>query len=300
MAKVVTATLTCPAFYDLNATTHAHGWKYLAPFSWEDDTGTLRFAAAMDETAVDIDCRQVKSRIKIRITSHGTLSSNQLKRVKESIQRSLCLDVETQGLLEKAEKVDLKYANLVRKGAGRMLRSPTLWEDAAKTLFTTNCSWALTKKMCESMCADRFAPVSPSGIYPFPLPQRIAAYSTKQLKTLVRVGYRAEYLKALAEAFSIDPYLGNLETDGYDYRAADSLVRRLKGFADYACAHLLVLAGYYDNIPVDSTVVSFLKENYRVRKPHSFVVRHYRKWGSDRWWGYKLERMVAKQNWIGD
>jgi N-glycosylase/DNA lyase len=181
-----------------------------------------------------------------------------------------------------------------------MLRSPTLWEDAAKTLFTTNCSWSLTKKMCAALCSERFVPSTPSGTHPFPPPQPIAACPPEKLKDIAPVGYRAAYVKALADRFITDPYLHNLESDGLDYRSADNIVRDLLGFADYACAHLLVLAGYFDKIPIDTTVVSFLKENYRVRKPHSFVARHYRKWGSDRWWGYKLDRMNTNQHWIGD
>ena len=33
------------------------------------------------------------------------------------------------------------------RGLGRLLRSPTVFEDAVKTLCTTNCSWALTRAM---------------------------------------------------------------------------------------------------------------------------------------------------------
>ena len=36
---------------------------------------------------------------------------------------------------------------IARQGAGRMLRSPTVFEDLVKMICTTNCSWALTQKM---------------------------------------------------------------------------------------------------------------------------------------------------------
>jgi hypothetical protein len=32
-----------------------------------------------------------------------------------------------------------------RRGAGRLLASPTLFEDLAKLLMTTNCTWAVTQ-----------------------------------------------------------------------------------------------------------------------------------------------------------
>jgi len=73
----------------------------------------------------------------------------------------------------------------------------------------------------------------------------------------------------------------------------------LKGFGDYAVAHLLILCGYFDKIPIDTVVVSYLKKNYRVRKPESFINRTYRKWREYKWWGLKLEKMIKQQNWLG-
>lgn len=32
-------------------------------------------------------------------------------------------------------------------GAGRIVRSPTVFEDVVKTLCTTNCSWGATQRM---------------------------------------------------------------------------------------------------------------------------------------------------------
>jgi len=299
LTTAVTVQFACPANYDLYMTCHAHGWKNLAPFSWDDETGALHFSVLIDKSSVDIECCQIRSKIKSRILAHKKLSASRLNAVRKMIYRSLCLDVDTRLLMEKAEKVAPEFGALVRKGAGRLLRAPTLWEDAAKTLFTTNCTWALTQKMCKALCTEKFVQPTPSGICPFPHPQTLAAYLPERLKKLAPVGYRARYLTALAECFAKDPYLENLESDGHDYHAADRIVRALQGFADYGCAHLLVLTGYFEKIPVDTTVVSFLKKNYRVRKPRSFIARHYRKWGKDRWWGYKLDRMLARQNWIG-
>ena len=281
-------------------TCHAHGWKNLAPFSWDNDTHTLQFAVLVEESAIDIACRQKRNAIECLISSHHKLTKPQRNAVRKMVCRSLSLDADTRPLLEKAEKIDPEYAMLVRQGAGRLLRSPTLWEDAAKTLFTTNCTWALTQKMCKALSSEKFVRPTPLGACPFPHPQTLAAYLPERLKKLAPVGYRARYLTALAECFAKDPYLEKLESDGHDYHAADRIVRSFQGFADYGCAHLLVLAGYFEKIPVDTTVVSFLKKNYRVRKPRSFIARHYRKWGKDQWWGYKLDRMLARQNWIGE
>ncbi|MFC1886945.1 hypothetical protein ACFLZM_07805 [Thermodesulfobacteriota bacterium] len=289
-----------PKYYNLLMTCHAHGWKNLAPFRWDDITKTIHFSVLIGENPVDVEAWQENNTIKITLISHKKLDANKLDYVEKSINRTLCLDTDTTDLLKIAKRIGPEYVKILKKGAGRLLRAPTLWEDAAKTLFTTNCTWSLTKKMCDAVCSETFSILSPSGIYPFPPPQKIAKYSPEKIRNLMPIGYRAEYLIALAKHFSIDPYLCNIESNGYSFREADTLVRALKGFGDYAVFHMLVLAGYYDEIPIDTVVVSYLKNNYRVRKPQSFINRKYGKWGKFKWWGLKLEKMIQSQNWLGD
>ena len=289
-----------PKYYDLYMTCHAHGWKNLAPFQWCNESKTLAFPIFLSGNSVNVEVCQERAAIKTILLSGKELNESELSQCRKAIIRTLGLDTDTSGLLLIAEQIGPEYAHLIRKGAGRLLRAPTLWEDAAKTLFTTNCSWALTRKMCKSVCSERFSTRTPSGSYPFPPPQKIAEYSPEKIQTLMPVGYRAEFLIGLSKRFCVDPNLNDLELNGFGYRKADATVRSLKGFGDYAVAHILVLTGHFDKIPVDSVVVSYLKNNYRVRKPNSFIKRHYRKWGKYQWWGLKLEKMLKRQNWLGD
>jgi 3-methyladenine DNA glycosylase/8-oxoguanine DNA glycosylase len=299
MAKT-TITFKCPKYYDLYMTCHVHGWKNLAPFSWDDAKNVLQFAALVENQPVDIKAEQSRQTLKATITSHKKLSRSSKSKAKTIITRSLGLDIDISELLGVAKKTGQQYVKLIKKGAGRLLRAPTLWEDAAKTLFTTNGTWALTQKMCESACSKTFIKPTPSGAFPFPSPDKFVKYQPAELKQLMPVGYRAGYLKPLSKTFADDPTLEQVETNGFDYNSADKLVRDLKGFADYATAHLLILAGYYNEIPIDTVVVSYLKKNHRVRKPKSFIDRHYNKWGKYKWWGFKLEKMLNHQNWLGN
>jgi len=283
-------------FYDLYMICHVHGWKDLSPFSWDAEKHTLRFAVLVEDQPVDIEAKQSGEIIRTTLSSRKKLASASIGKARAIITRSLGLDMDTSGLLDIAKKTEPKYVDLVKRGAGRLLRAPTLWEDAAKTLFTTNCSWSLTQKICNSACSERFMPPTPSGAFPFPSPENIAQYTAAQLKEMMPVGYRAAYLKPLAETFREDPTLNKIETNSFDYQSADETIRGLKGFADYATAHLLILAGYYNEIPIDTVVVSYLKGKHRVRKPKSFINRHYRKWGKYKWWGFKLEKMLHNQN----
>lgn len=286
--------------YDLSMTCHAHGWINLAPFRWDQDSQTLYFPVFIDDIPVDIETAQKGQKISASIASHVKLTDDQIDAAGNIIRRALDLNTNTAQLLGIAERVGEEYVSIIRKGAGRLLHAPTLWEDAAKTLFTTNCTWNLTQKMCGTACSATFSKAAPSGAYPFPSPQTIAGYTPDQIKKLMPVGYRSAYLIQLAERFAQDPTLAAIETNGYNYQEADKLVRALNGFADYGVAHLLILAGYFNEIPVDTVVVSYLKKNYRVRKPKSFIDRTYRRWKQYKWWGLKLEKIIRYQNWIGD
>lgn len=281
-------------------TCHSHGWKYLSPFEWDDDSNALHFVLTIDGRSVDVAAVQDNKVVEAELTSFDKFKSNQIENAREMIVRSLGLRVDTTGLLEKVESIKPEYADLVRGGAGRLLRSPTLWEDAAKTLFTTNCSWALTKLMCQNVCSETFSDPAPSGRYPFAEPKKISKYEQKNIRELIPVGYRAEYLLLLSHKFSKDPSFNNIESNGYGSKEAFSMVRKLKGFGDYATNHLLVMAGYYDRIPVDSEVIAYLKRNYKIRKPNAFIKRNYGKWREYKWWGFRLEKTLNRQNWIGD
>ena len=71
------------------------------------------------------------------------------------------------------------------RGGGRMLRGPTLFEDAVKMLLTTNCSWAATRGMVTRLVADRRETVGA-----FPAPAAVARLRPRVLRERVRCGYR--------------------------------------------------------------------------------------------------------------
>ena len=62
-----------------------------------------------------------------------------------TVRRMLCLDDDLSGFYAKvAGDPDLAWA---ARGAGRLLRSPTVFEDVVKTVCTTNCAWSATERM---------------------------------------------------------------------------------------------------------------------------------------------------------
>ena len=287
-----------PDHYSLNMTCHAHGWMDLAPFRWDDERHTISFALLLGRQSADIEACQRNNTIEAVVTSKRTIDAESRDRVARAIVRSLALDVDTTELLGVAAQAGTEYAELVMQGAGRLLRGTTLWEDAAKTLFTTNCSWILTRRMAATACSGRFCPTTPSGAFPFPPPDRIAQLTPGDIAKHMPVGYRAPFLHSLAERFCEDGYVIPEEAllCGESIRKA---AQSWRGFGPYAASHVAVLLGQFDLIPIDSEVDSYVRSTHRTCASPAFLARRYRHWGKLCWWGYKFDRMLQHRNGIG-
>lgn len=162
----------------------------------------------------------------------------------EVVRRMLNLDEDLSGLYAlAADDPELAW---VTRGAGRMLRSPTVFEDVVKTICTTNCTWAATVRMVSGL-------VEHLGRGTFPTPEAMAAADESIYREVVRAGYRGAYLRSLAEAVAegsidlealLDPELPDAEV------AARLLA--LPGVGPYAAAHVMMLLGRYSRLVLDS------------------------------------------------
>jgi len=291
---------SAPKYYSLFLTCHTHGWINLAPYAWDKLKNRLEFVLLSKEQAVDVSVQQHNGSIRVSVASEKAIRPKDVVELDTVLARILDLGQDTTELMTVALKMIKPYHLLIKKGAGRLLRGASLWEDAAKTLFTTNCSWALTQKMCEKACSAKYSIPSPKGKYPFPPPSSLANEHVEILRKNIPIGYRADYLRSLACVFSEDPYLGNIEIPGHTYEEAYQRISELKGFGPYARTHLMLLIGHFEKIPVDSEVTSFIRKIYQCRDVERFVNKQYSPWGKYKWWGLKLEKMLLRQNWLGD
>ena len=71
---------------------------------------------------------------------------------------------------------DPKRHWIAKRGAGRLLRSATVFEDLMKLLFTTNTTWSSTEHMTRNL-VRAVGSKSPSGQQAFPTPRRVPATS---------------------------------------------------------------------------------------------------------------------------
>jgi N-glycosylase/DNA lyase len=144
---------------------------------------------------------------------------------------------------------DLSWA---AAGAGRLLRSPTVFEDMVKTICTTNCTWSATVRMTTAL-VDHLGEEAPDGRRAFPTPAAMAEAGEAFYRDVVRAGYRGAYLRSLAESVAAgrldlealdDPELG-------DDEVAERLLA-LPGCGPYATAHMMMLLGRYSRLVLDS------------------------------------------------
>ena len=176
-----------------------------------------------------------------------------------SARRMLCLDDDLSGFYAAcAGDPALEWA---RSGAGRLLRSPTVFEDVIKTVCTTNCAWSATERMAGALVGRLGEPAPgapPEGVAgrAFPTPQAMAAAGDDFYAGVARAGYRGAYLRGiatLAAAGEVD--LEALLTAGRDELPDDEVERRLlalPGVGPYAAAHVMLLLGRHSRLVLDA------------------------------------------------
>jgi N-glycosylase/DNA lyase len=142
----------------------------------------------------------------------------------------------------------------VASGAGRMMRSPTVFEDLVKTICTTNCTWSATVRMVTALVGELGTPAAGARERrAFPSPATVADAGEAFFRDVARAGYRGPYLRALAD----DVASGRLDLEALgdpalpDQEVADRLLR-IAGVGPYAMAHMMMLLGRYRRLILDS------------------------------------------------
>lgn len=168
-------------------------------------------------------------------------------------------------------------------GAGRLMRSPTVFEDLVKTICTTNCTWAATERMTHAIVDGLGQPAAGAPERrAFPSPAAMAEADEAFYRDVARAGYRDAYLRALAaqvaegqvdlEALA-DPELP-------DGEAAERLLA-LQGVGPYAAAHMMMLLGRYRPLVLDSwTRPTYRRIAGRPRVTDKGIERAFRRYGS--------------------
>jgi N-glycosylase/DNA lyase len=299
-----------PEPFDLALTVRSHGFYDLAPWRWDEERGVLSRPLELSTGRVAIaEVARGDGGLAFRALARGRLGPAEAREAQAAMATCLSLDedlgpfraraaaLERERAAGRRDLPDLRWA--LARGAGRLLRSPTVWEDAVKTLCTTNCSWSLTRLMVERLCASLGAE-GPGGERTFPGPERLAGRPEAFFRDVIRAGYRAPYLHALAR----DVASGALDLEalrGSPLPTPELLarLRELRGFGPYAAEHLLRLLGHHDHLALDSwTRAKLARLRGRRRQPTDRALRRwYAPYGP--WAGLAMWLEVTG-DWHGD
>src|SRR5205823_2819476 len=196
-------------------------------------------------------------------------------------------DADLSGFYEAAR--DDAHLGWVGTGAGRMLRSPTVFEDVVKTICTTNCTWSATVRMTTAL-VDNLGLEAPDGRRTFPTPAAMAGSRERFYRDVVRAGYRGPYLRSLAG----DVAAGRLDLEALndpelpDDEVAARLLA-LPGCGPYATAHMMMLLGRYSRLILDSwTRPKYARLNGRKASDKTIErrFRRYRRYAGLAFWLY--------------
>ena len=138
-------------------------------------------------------------------------------------------------------------------GAGRMLRSPTVFEDVVKTICTTNCAWGGTVRMVTAL-VDELGTAAPTGARAFPSSEQMAAADESFYRDVARAGYRGAYLRALAASVASGELdLEELNDPELPVDEIEERLLALPGVGPYAAAHVMLTSlGRYSRLVLDS------------------------------------------------
>jgi 3-methyladenine DNA glycosylase/8-oxoguanine DNA glycosylase len=159
-------------------------------------------------------------------------------------------------------------------GAGRILASPTVFEDVVKTICTTNCAWSATIRMTRALAE--------LGAGAFPEAGLLAGTPESWYRDTARMGYRGPYVATIARADAAGEI--DLESLRDGEVLSDAEVERrlleLPGIGPYGAAHVMQLLGRHRGLVLDSwTRPKFLRLSGKKRAKDSTIRRTFARYG---------------------
>jgi 3-methyladenine DNA glycosylase/8-oxoguanine DNA glycosylase len=244
----------------------SHGWFQLLPFNLDETSGTLSYILRLSngqvvelvtsgsESGLRVDCPQLEADSQLEVTRVLTWMFG--------------LDLDLSNFYA-AIRSEPALAHVEQRAMGRVLRSPTLFEDVIRTILTTNTLWAATKRMVANL-VDQFGeplPTDPTR-KAFPTALRLASASEAQLRSESRVGYRAPYILNLAQQVASN----ELNLEAFKTSALPTLELRkellkIRGIGPYAAANLLMILGRSDYLPIDSWALKVVSHEWHGGQP---------------------------------
>lgn len=274
--------LPVPEDFSFWRTVLSHGWCMLAPFSLDREGRVLRRILKTRRQSVRVEMKATNpDRLEILAQSRRPILSAESHEILSQVVTMLRLNESMQDFYQFLTACDHGALSWIPKAkAGRLLRSPSLFEDITKMICTTNCSWSATERMVQNLVqklGTRFDDEQAC----FPDAEELAAASEDCLIKEARTGYRSAYLIELATRVAS----GQLNLEGCMAGDSGEFYERLlkiKGIGPYAAGNILKLLGHYDFLALDSWCRQRFSQLYRAGRMVSdkTIAQKYRRYGS--------------------
>lgn len=287
-----------PEDYELKRDFCSYGYFLLHPNFW--DPRKLEFSRGLSLPSGPAHMRvgQPGGRGRpLAVTASRALSKGDRDEARRQLSRVLRLDEDARAIGE-FHGLDPRW---LKEGRGRLMRSPTLFEDVLKTVTSCNVTWPSTVHMNRRLCEVLGEPVEVGGekLHTFPSAQRIARTRPETLRARCRVGYRDQRMVELARLFSprgqkppeMDPAW--FEDPATPDEAIHEQLLDLPGIGPYAAANIMQLLGRYGRLPLDTesvrhgkTVLGFKGSSARIMMK---VHQHFAPFGAHAFRSYWFE-----------
>ncbi len=263
---------------DLALTVASHGWVQLAPWRWDLETGRLARIERIGDRCGTVEVVQPTSSAVV-ITWEGLDGADETE-ILARVSRWLSADWEPAPAIAALPDA----AALIERGGGRMLRGSCFYEDFVKTVLTINANWSATCRMVAALVAE-------PGEGAFPNPNAVLDYGEERMRERGKLGFRARSVIAATRRMLDDGAI-TVDGSGIPDRLPHDYLLGLTGIGPYAAAHCRVLLHDFSRIPIDTSVVAYLRAKYG-GDPAEFAVTR-SQWGPYLALGYRMARLSDK------
>jgi len=278
-----------------------HGWYALAPFRWLPECETLERVDRLPSGTVytvrlwaapDFE----DGRRGLELEACPTPSAADARELVTRARRMLRLDEDLSDFHARCRR-SLALRPVAEAGAGRLLRSPDLWEDVMKGICTTNVTWERTKRMVAALTTLGPKPHGTSA-RAFPTASEVLAAGSDFLLNEAGAGYRAKSMLKLAEGVAD----GTIDLSGPEHPDATSAERlaaleALPGIGPVTAGYLAMLLGSYDTLTLDSNTRAFAVRTFgEAAADPERLARHYTRFGRWRALAFWCQRWVTHEH----
>src|SRR6266542_1435134 len=138
-----------PRNFKVKRTVISHGGVELLPFEFDRKSWTLTRVLDFDNR-VPVTVRISLTRRSLRVVASRRLSKRDMEKTTGDVRHMLRLDDDMTSFYRQMTGTP-GFEWIAHQGAGRMLRSPRVFEDLVKMICTTNCAWSLREKMVNGL-----------------------------------------------------------------------------------------------------------------------------------------------------